>query len=42
MRQAGDHLTRDPVDHLAAAGFEVEVLERLRFGFIERLEAVRR
>jgi ubiquinone/menaquinone biosynthesis C-methylase UbiE len=42
MRQAGDHLTRDPVDHLEASGFEIEALERLRFGFIERVAAVRR
>ncbi len=42
VRQSGDHLTRDPVDHLAGAGFEIEALERLRLGFIERLAAVRR
>lgn len=42
LRQAGDHLTRDPVDHLSATGFEIEELERLRLGFIERLAAVRR
>lgn len=42
VRQSGDHLTRDPVDHLSVAGFDIVALERLRLGFIERLDAVRR
>ncbi len=41
-RQAGDHMLRDPLDHLDAAGFDVETLERGRLGIVERLVAVRR
>lgn len=41
LRQSGDHLLRDPVDHLASAGFSIETLERGRFGVVERLAAVR-
>jgi len=41
LRQSGDHLLRDPLDHLADAGFEVVSLERRRLGLIERLVARR-
>lgn len=41
IRQAGDHMLRDPVDHLASAGFAIESLQRDRFGVVERLVAVR-
>jgi ubiquinone/menaquinone biosynthesis C-methylase UbiE len=42
IRRWGDHLVRDPVDHLSAAGFEIETIERSRLGFVERVAAVRR
>ena len=35
----GDHLLREPLDHLAAAGFVVERVERSKGGMIERLVA---
>lgn len=41
VRQDGDHVLRDPVDHLPAAGLAVETLERSRLGIVERLVAVR-
>ena len=41
FRQAGDHMLRDPVDHLASAGFAIESLERGRLGLLERLVALR-
>lgn len=40
-RQTADHLLRDPIDHLAAADLAIEMLERGRFGLIERLVARR-
>jgi ubiquinone/menaquinone biosynthesis C-methylase UbiE len=41
-RLAGDHLLRDPLDHLAAVGFEVERCHRSRWGFIEEVVARKR
>jgi ubiquinone/menaquinone biosynthesis C-methylase UbiE len=38
-RVAGDHLLRDPLDHLADAGFTVERVERSRAGLLERVRA---
>jgi ubiquinone/menaquinone biosynthesis C-methylase UbiE len=38
----GDHLLREPVDHLVAEGFEVERLERSKWGIVERGTARRR
>jgi ubiquinone/menaquinone biosynthesis C-methylase UbiE len=35
----GDHLLREPLDHLAAVGFVVERVERSKGGVIERLVA---
>jgi len=37
----GDHVLRDPVDHLVWAGFAIETLEHSRLGIVERLVAVR-
>jgi ubiquinone/menaquinone biosynthesis C-methylase UbiE len=37
----GDHVLRDPLDHLASAGFAIETLERSRLGIVERLVARR-
>lgn len=39
MRKYGDRLLRDPLDHLGAACFVVERVERSRGGFIERVVA---
>ena len=41
IRSEGDHLLRDPADHLPAAGFDIESLERGRLGIIERVVAIR-
>ena len=38
-RVAGDHLLRDPLDHLADAGFAIERVERSRWGVLERVRA---
>jgi SAM-dependent methyltransferase len=37
-----DHLTREPLDHVGAAGLEVEELERSKLGIVERLAARKR
>ncbi len=34
-----DHLLRDPFDYIAAEGFEVESVDRLKWGIVERLVA---
>ena len=39
VRCYGDHLLREPLDHLAAAGFVVERVERSKGGMIERIVA---
>ena len=39
VRFAGDHLVREPLDHLRGAGFEVEHLERSKWGIVERIIA---
>jgi len=39
VRTEGDHQTREPVLHLQAEGFDVERLERLKWGIVERLVA---
>ncbi len=39
IRFEADHLTREPLDHLAAAGFEIEELERSKWGIVERVSA---
>lgn len=41
LRAAGDHLLREPLEHLAAEGFVVEELERSRWGIVERVSARR-
>jgi ubiquinone/menaquinone biosynthesis C-methylase UbiE len=38
-RCAGDHLLRDPLDHLADLGFVVEFCDRSRAGVVERVIA---
>jgi ubiquinone/menaquinone biosynthesis C-methylase UbiE len=39
LRLEHDHLTREPLDHVEAVGFEVERLERSKLGIVERLAA---
>jgi SAM-dependent methyltransferase len=39
VRLEGDHLIREPVVHLRSAGFEIEELERLKLGIVERVAA---
>jgi ubiquinone/menaquinone biosynthesis C-methylase UbiE len=39
FRRAGDNLLREPLEHLSAEGFLVEVLERSKLGFVERVVA---
>jgi ubiquinone/menaquinone biosynthesis C-methylase UbiE len=36
LRFGHDYLTRDPVDHLEATGFEIERVNRLKWGIVER------
>ena len=42
LRFEGDHLLREPLDHLHAEGFEIERLERSKLGIVERVAARRR
>jgi ubiquinone/menaquinone biosynthesis C-methylase UbiE len=39
VRAEGDHLLREPLEHLNAAGFEILRLERAKLGLIERVVA---
>jgi ubiquinone/menaquinone biosynthesis C-methylase UbiE len=39
IRFEADHLTREPLDHLAAEGFEVVEFERSKWGIVERIAA---
>jgi ubiquinone/menaquinone biosynthesis C-methylase UbiE len=39
VRFAADHLTREPLDYLAAEGFTVEQHERWKWGIVARLRA---
>jgi ubiquinone/menaquinone biosynthesis C-methylase UbiE len=39
VRFEADHLTREPLEHLGAVGFEVEELERSKWGIVERVAA---
>lgn len=41
VRLQGDHYVREPLDHLAAMGFEVDALERSKLGIVERVMARR-
>ena len=36
LRFEHDHLTRDPLDHLEQAGFEIDRVTRLKWGIVER------
>jgi ubiquinone/menaquinone biosynthesis C-methylase UbiE len=39
VRLEGDHLIREPLVHLREEGFQVERLERLKWGIVERVAA---
>lgn len=39
VRFGGDHIAREPLEHLRAEGFEVEYLQRLKAGIVERVLA---
>ena len=39
LRFEGDHLLREPVEHLRADGFEIDQLLRSKFGIVERIAA---
>lgn len=41
VRLEGEHLTREPLEDLEAAGFEIEQVERLKLGIVERVAAKR-
>lgn len=41
VRLEGDHLVREPLEDLRAEGFEIEALERSKWGIVERLSARR-
>jgi ubiquinone/menaquinone biosynthesis C-methylase UbiE len=41
IRFEADHLTREPLDHLAAVGFEIEEFERSKWGIVERVAALK-
>ena len=39
VRFGSDHVLREPLDHVQAEGFSIEVLERSKLGLVERLLA---
>jgi ubiquinone/menaquinone biosynthesis C-methylase UbiE len=39
VRVEGDHLVREPLDYLAAEGFEIDSVTRLKWGIVERVVA---
>jgi ubiquinone/menaquinone biosynthesis C-methylase UbiE len=39
VRKEGDHLLREPLEHLKAEGFEIVRLERSKLGIVERVVA---
>jgi hypothetical protein len=39
VRFEGDHLLREPLDHLRAEGFEIQQLIRSKLGIVERVAA---
>jgi ubiquinone/menaquinone biosynthesis C-methylase UbiE len=41
VRVEGDHLTREPLNHLKAEGFTIERLERSKWGIVERVSSVK-
>jgi ubiquinone/menaquinone biosynthesis C-methylase UbiE len=41
VRLQGDHMLREPLDHLRAEGFEIERVERSKWGIVERVSAIK-
>jgi ubiquinone/menaquinone biosynthesis C-methylase UbiE len=41
VRFEGDHVTREPLAHLRREGFRIDELERLKWGIVERVLAVK-
>jgi ubiquinone/menaquinone biosynthesis C-methylase UbiE len=41
VRFGADHLLREPLDYLPGIGFEIDLVERSKWGLVERLRAVR-
>jgi ubiquinone/menaquinone biosynthesis C-methylase UbiE len=39
VRFMADHLTREPLDYLPGAGFEIDEVQRSKWGIVERLRA---
>lgn len=39
VRLEGDHIVREPLDYLAEAGFEIQSVDRLKWGIVERVVA---
>jgi hypothetical protein len=37
-----DHLTREPLDYLPKVGFEIDEVQRSKWGIVERLRAHKR
>jgi ubiquinone/menaquinone biosynthesis C-methylase UbiE len=41
VRFEADHLLRDPVDYLPSVGFEIDQVQRSKWGIVERLRALK-
>lgn len=41
VRFEGDHVAREPLDHLGREGFRLDELERLKWGVVERVSATK-
>ena len=39
VRTVGDHLVRDPLEHVQEQGFQLEKVQRLKWGIVERVAA---
>jgi ubiquinone/menaquinone biosynthesis C-methylase UbiE len=39
VRFKGDHIAREPLEHLTAEGFAIDELQRSKLGIVERIEA---
>jgi hypothetical protein len=39
VRLEADHITREPLEHLNASGFEIDELARSKLGIVERVAA---
>lgn len=41
IRLLGDHMLREPLDHLQTEGFDIERVERSKWGIVERVAAIK-